>query len=301
MESDIVLVTGSSGLVGSYLLPYLVSRYKFVYVSSHRLTPVLGNIIEVDLSNAFSVTQLLEKIQPDIIVNLAALTDVDACENHTDLAYQLNSQLPRFISEYIRKARHKQKSYLLHVSTDYVFNGYRGNYDEYSQPNPINFYGKTKLWGEQVIMNTLDSDEWCIVRISTPFGKHPVKTSFPMYVISKLTLNEQLSAVVDQYTSPSYSLDLARMLTEIIERKITELLNCAGSSRLSRYEQAIKVAKTFGLDSALITKSYCDRMKWVSKRPHDSSLDVSKAINILRYKPRSFDESMRDFGAEIKL
>ena len=134
------------------------------------------------------ITKLLEKIKPSIIVNLAAFTDVDGCEKDKEYATQLNSSLPRLISDYVKLSRRKGiPSYYLHVSTDYVFDGKVGNYAEESEPNPINWYGKTKLDGEREIMINLDDEQWTIVRISTPFGLHPMKQSFPVYIINKIT------------------------------------------------------------------------------------------------------------------
>lgn len=101
-----------------------------------------------------------------------------------------------------------------------MFDGREGNYDEDSEPNPVNWYGRTKLEGEREIINSLDDDEWCIAIISTPFGVHPMRQSFPIYVINKLKKGETVNAITDQFTSPTYSLDLARMFGEIIDRII---------------------------------------------------------------------------------
>jgi dTDP-4-dehydrorhamnose reductase len=104
----------------------------------------------------------------------------------------------------------------------------------------------------------------------------------------------------DQYTSPTYSMDLARMFKEIIERRITGIINTACTSRLSRYEQAIKVAKIFRINPDLILQSSSVDMSWLAKRPRDSSLDTSKALKLLRHTPRDYDSSLRDFSLEVR-
>lgn len=301
MEDETLLVTGSSGLVGSYLLPELSSRYRSIFATTHITRTRTDRTIQIDLSRSDLLSKALEKIEPTIIVNLAAFTDVDGCERNKEYAIQLNSTVPRIISEYMRSIQLKKDSaaYFLHISTDYVFDGNSGNYKEESEPNPINWYGRSKLHGEEEIVRNLGDDGWCIARISTPFGMHQKKQSFPSFIINKVHNGEIVNVVKDQYTSPSYSLDLAKMFLEILERRITHVMHVASSSRLSRYEQAMKIAEVFDLDSALIHGCNSDSMNWLAPRPKDSSLDVGRALESLKNKPRDFEHSLRDFSLEF--
>lgn len=299
MEDETILVTGGSGLVGSYLLPELNSQYKYVLATNHITKPSSDKTIQVDLSRPDLLVKLLVSIEPTIIVNLAAFTDVDSCEKNTEYAVLLNSNAPRVISEYI-KFKGDSSTYFLYISTNYVFDGLTGYYKEESKPNPINWYGRTKLDREQEIVRILgDDDRWCVVRISTPFGKHPRKQSFPIFIINKLCRGEAVNVVRDQYASPFYSLDLAKMFVEIIDRRTKKVMHVAYNSRLSIYEQAMKVAEVFKLDSALILGCGSNSMNWIAPRPKDSSLDVSRASELLMNKPRQFDESLRDFALEF--
>ena len=193
--------------------------------------------------------------------------------------------------------------YFLHISTDYVFDGEKGNYNEGSEPNPINWYGKTKLLGEKEIMSNLDNkeDEWCIARISTPFGIHPKKQSFPVYIINQIRLGKPVNAVTDQFTSATYSQDLAGMLSEIIRRRLMRIIHIASISRLSRYEQAIRVAQAFKLNQDLVLECSSDSMNWKAARPKDTSLNVSLALSRLAYKPRNYDDSIQDFAFEYNV
>jgi dTDP-4-dehydrorhamnose reductase len=301
MENETILITGSSGLVGSYLIPELISRYKYVFATTHITRTRSERTIQIDLSQSDLLRKALEKIKPTIIINLAAFTDVDGCERNREYAIRLNTTVPKIISEYIRKKQLRRDSaaYFLHVSTDYVFDGNGGNYKEESEPNPINWYGRTKLHGEEQILRNLEDDGWCIARISTPFGVHPKKQSFPSFIINKVRNGETVNVVKDQYTSPSYSLDLAKMFLEIMERRITHVMHVASSSRLSRYEQAMKIAEVFNLESALIHDCSSESMKWLASRPKDSSLDVSRASESLKNKPRDFDQGLSDFFLEF--
>lgn len=298
MENERVLVIGGSGLVGSYLLPELSKQYKSLYVTSNIMRPKLGNVIEVDVSEGSIVTKVLEKIAPDIIVNLAAFTDVDGCEKNKEYALKLNSELTRFIADYVKSDRSDGPHYVLHISTDYVFDGRDGNYNENSQPNPINWYGKTKLLGEKEI-TSLDDHEWCIARISNPFGIHEKRQTFPIYVINRLRVGQTVSVITDQFNSSTYAADVAIMIAEAIERRIKQIIHIACMTRSSRYNQATKIAQVFGLDTDLIVKSSSDEMNWLAARPKDSSLHVGVAHNLLRNMPREYEEGLREFASEF--
>jgi len=291
-----ILVTGGTGLVGSYLLPCLYPKYD-LYVTTHRSLAVLGKDIPLDLSETENISSKLREIRPDIIVNLAALTDVDGCETDTHLSKLLNSDLVSALSSYA----HDNRSYLLHISTDYVFDGEKGNYNEYDNTNPINWYGRTKLQGENEIRSKLSENNWCIARISTPFGVHKKKLSFPRFVIEKLCKGENIKVLTDQFTSPTYAKNLANMLTEIIERRMNGLIHTSGASSLSRYEQALKICSVFKLNKDLIVKARSSEMNWKAARPKDSSLNVDKASNILYNKPEDFEQALKQFAKETNL
>jgi dTDP-4-dehydrorhamnose reductase len=298
MQKKKMLVTGASGLVGSYLVTQIHADYaNNMYVTVHESLPKFGKSIQLDLSQTENLLKKLKEIRPDIIVNLAALVNVDICENESDLAMHLNRDLVAVISKYIND---NDKPYFLHVSTDYVFDGNEGNYKEESQTNPVNWYGVTKLQGENEIISRLTESNWCIARTSTPFGVHPTKQSFPIFLLEKLRKGQSVKVVTDQYTSPTYAMNLAEMLKEIIDRRIKGIIHASGASRLSRYEQALKVSREFGLNEDLILKARSDDMNWKAKRPKDSSLNVNKACKLLmQNKPKSFDDALAQFAKEI--
>ena len=268
MQRKKIFLTGASGLVGSYLVTQIKANcIKDIYVTIHNESfSTYGKSIQLDLSQTENVSQKLKEIKPDIIVNLAVFTNVDLCEIELDLATRLNRDLVAAISKYVYD---NDKSYFLHVSTDYVFDGNEGNYTEDCQTNPINWYGITKLQGEDEIVHRLKEKNWCIARTSTPFGVHPKKKSFPIFLLTKLYKSENVKVMVDQYTSPTYAMNLAKMLKEIIDRGLKGIIHTSGASRLSRYEQALKIAQKFGLNEELILKVRSDEMGWKAKRPKD--------------------------------
>src|SRR5207245_655224 len=142
-----------------------------------------------------------------------------------------------------------------------------------------------KLEGEKAVAGFGSS--WCIARTRTPFGLHKVKKSFPLWVIENLNENKEIPVVVDQYTSPTYVPNLSRMIIESCTRQIAGTIHLAGRTRISRYELAELIAEKLSLDKRLLKAVSIKDMKWPAKRPMDSSLDVSKAISILKEKPLS--------------
>jgi dTDP-4-dehydrorhamnose reductase len=291
-----ILITGASGLVGTYIVPLMAEKYRNLFVTAHEAMPKLGTIIQINLSDTDQVSKMLRELRPDIILNLAALTDVDSCEIDMQMATLLNRDLCYVLARYTASAK---TSYLLHVSTDYVFDGSEGNYSEGSQTNPINWYGKTKLAGENEIIRNVSTMNWCIARTSTPFGVHPKKLSFPIYILSKLRNEQSVKALSDQITSPTYGPNLGKMLLELVERRIRGIFHIAGKNKLSRYEQAKIVADVFDLDAGLIVRASIAEMNWKAKRPKNSSLNVERAIAALYNKPQSFHHSIKNLSHEL--
>jgi dTDP-4-dehydrorhamnose reductase len=301
MAKDKVLVTGSTGLVGSSLLPRLLEEYQEVYSVEHESPANFGQKVRIDLADMKSVRKMLEKLQPNIFINLAAFTDVDGCETNPHYAGIINHQLVEVLAHHIRRSQidNNNNSYLLHISTDYVFDGNSGNYSETDKPNPINQYGRTKLLGEKAITSSLFENDWCIARISTPFGIHARKKTFPLYVTERLRNQQKVNAIVDQYTTPTYTNNLSEMLIDIIKKRATGIFHVSGASRLSRFEQALRIAKVLNLDASLISGIYSGSMKWSAKRPKDSSLNVNRANKALEHKPEDFNISLIKFARDL--
>jgi len=288
------LVTGSAGLVGQQVVKDLVEQGDTVYSAFHNSKPENGNPIQMDLCSDDNIIQSITKTNPDIILHLAAITDVDLCEKEQELAMKINGHA----TEVLAQQAAKHKAFFVYVSTDYVFDGQKGMRKESDSPNPVDFYGKSKLEGEKSVMNLASS--WCIARTSTPFGIHPLKKSFPVWVTENLLQNKEIKVIVDQFTSPTYVPNLSKMLIEISKRQIVGLIHLAGATRISRYEMAELVAGKLSLDKKLLKPVNLDDMKWTAKRPRDSSLDVSKAFSILKEKPFIIEQGLDSFVREMK-
>jgi dTDP-4-dehydrorhamnose reductase len=296
MEEKRILITGSNGLVGTYFRRLSALKKYRIYTLFH-LEPInFRNSISVDLSKSLDVfKQVLEEIKPDVIVHLAAMTDVDQCEIERKAADKINHLSVKELTSYIVDSR---ESFALHVSTDYVFDGEKGDYKEADNTNPINWYGTTKLLGEEELISC-ETDRWCIARTSTPFGLHAKKLSFPLFVVKNLSRKREINVLIDQITSPTYALNLAEMMSEVIEKRLKGIIHLSGSSQISRFNQALEIASTFELDKDLIKPASISEMKWQARRPRDSSLNITKAYHNLRKKPLGFKEGLSLLAAEM--
>jgi len=287
------LVTGSAGLVGSQVVKDLVNQNHTVFSCYHDEKPKHGIPIQIDLTDQVKIIQTLQETKPDRIIHLAALTNVDLCENEKDLATLLNTKS----TETIAKQAAKQHAFFVYVSTDYVFDGEDGLKKEDDSTNPLGFYGKSKLEGEHTLNKIASS--WCIARTSTPFGIHHKKKSFPLWVKESLESKKEIPVLVDQFTSPTFVPNLSKMLIEVATRQISGIIHLAGATRISRYNLAEMVAEKLNLDKTLLRPTKIVDMNWIAQRPKDSSLDVSFATEILDEKPQKIEQSLELFLSQI--
>ncbi|TRM87427.1 NAD(P)-dependent oxidoreductase [Sulfolobus sp. C3] len=267
-----VLILGASGQLGSELSKLFPNAIK-TYSSSE----VIGGV-KIDVTDFPLLENFILKVKPDVIINAVAYTDVDGCERDKDKAFEVNAEAVK----HIVRASRVTEAYLVHVSTDYVFDGERGNYAESDTPNPINYYGISKLVGEGY---TLSYDDSLVVRTSGVF-KHK---GFPIFVYKTLKEGKEVLAFKGYYSPISAKL-LAEAIKELIEIRKTGVINVAGE-RVSRYELALRIAEAYNLPKNV---KETDEIKgWVAKRPFDSSLDISKAKRLVSIDFYSLEENLK--------
>ncbi len=290
-----ILVTGSSGLLGSAAIRLAIRGGHEVYSAYGNNRPEAGIPLRLDLTALQDIGRAVGRVDPDAIIHAAALTDVDRCERERDLAMRVNAEATAAIASAAREAG----AFLVYISTDYVFNGERGLYSEEDEPDPVNFYGYTKLKGEEFVRERAGG--YCIARASVIYGAVPAsgKANFALWLIDKLGRGEEASVLVDQYISPTLNSSLARMVLEAAERGLEGIYHMAGADRVSRYDFAAKLCEVFGLDASLLKPARMGDMGWVARRPRDSSLDVSKAAGALRGKPLKLIEALRTLRGEF--
>jgi len=289
-----LLITGAIGLYGSRLAKMGVQRNIEVYSSDVQELPVDGTFVKLDVSNKELVAETFTRIKPDVVIHAATLTDVDKCELNKELAWKINVEGTKNIVE----AAKGTGSFLIYISTDYVFNGEKGNYTELDQPNPINYYGLTKLKAEELVKA---QDEYLIGRPSVIYGSTPAagKVNFALWLIETLHRGEHAKIVTDQFNTPTLNANLAEMTLESAERRLTGTFHLCGATRVSRFQFAQLIAETFDLDKRLVDPVQSSQFKWPAKRPMDSSLDTSKAQKTLKNKPIEIHEALKRLKLEL--
>lgn len=281
------MVTGAGGLLGGAVVKLASSRHE-VYSGYREHAPLFGIPTRLNLLDSDALARTVEATRPEVILHTAAMTDVDKCETERGLATATNQVATGALSRLASRVR----AHFVYVSTDYVFDGRKGLYDEGAEAAPLNFYGKTKSQGEKETSRR--GKGYCIARTSVIYGSKPAagKTNFALWLIDKLRRLETANVLVDQIVSPSLNTSVAEALLEIAERRLEGIIHVAGSSRVSRFEFASELASTFELDGSLLIKSRMEAMAWVARRPKDSSLDVSKASRLLAHRPLGLIDSL---------
>jgi len=286
MQSEKVLVTGSSGLLGGKLVKALSEGYKVI--PTHNTEATHPNSIRMDIVDRDRVFKVLAESSPDVVVHAAAETSVDECETSKELAWGVNALGTKNIAE----ASVKIGARLIYISTDYVFDGRKGLYSEEDEVNPINHYGLTKLKGEEFVRELCE--DFLIARASVVYGWHPRKLNFATWVIDSLKNRRRIPVVEDHYNSPTLADDLEDIIRRMVGSKAVGVYHTAGGERVSRYEFALKIAETFGLDRSLIAPvKMVDVKGWIARRPRDSSLCVDKLQKKIGIQPSDLAGALR--------
>ena len=269
-----VLVTGISSVPG-YGIGYELSKSGYKVVGIYNNNQVnYDNIETIKFDLRKDVSQLINRFNPDIIIHVAAIGLVDYCEEHKTECIKVNVDATKKLLKYA----YKKGIGIIYLSSDYVFDGRKGLYREEDPPNPVNFYGLTKLLGE-TITATLGG---LIIRVSAVFGPGYGRKNFAKVLFEKLISNQKIYAFKDQYLSPTYNLLIGRAIKRIIERdQIYETIYHVAGPRLSRYDYALIVAEILNKPKDLIVPTSLKEATFKAPRPSDSSLNNTKAIQEL--------------------
>jgi len=291
-----ILVTGASGLLGSKVAELTFSEGHDVYSAFNKHTINHGSPVRMDLTDLDSCRRVFENIRPEAVVHSAALTNVDLCEVEKETAWRINV----YGTELIARLCKEFNCFMVFISTDYVFNGEKGLYSEEDQPDPINYYGYTKLKAEEAVRSILN--DYCIVRTSVIFGSKPAagKINFALWILESLKQKRRINVVVDQINSPTLNTNLAEAILEILDRKLMGLYHIAGATPISRYDFACLLAEEFKLERELIQPTTSDKINWIAKRPKNASLNVAKAQRNLKKKPLDIRDAIRILREELK-
>ena len=270
-----ILVTGAGGLLGSKIVE--LAKDCTVY-KTHANHPFYQDSMRMDITNENEVRQVFSQVMPNVVIHTAAETNVDKCENMKENAWKVNADGTRILAE----ACNNTNARMVYISTDYVFDGEKGLYTEEDEPNPVNYYGLTKLMGERNVEKLCES--FAILRTSVLYGTHPKKPNFVKWVIASLAQGNPLTVVEDHYNSPTLADNLAEVIIEAVKNRIRGVYHASGSERISRYDLALKAAETFNFDVTLVRPIRMSELKtWIAKRPKDSSLcadEIQREIGV---------------------
>ena len=286
-----VCVTGGNGLLGLKLTELACRSYRVLSMdlqeSPSRAFPNM-EYARCDVTDPDRVDALLLRFKPDAVFHTAAFTDVDGCEIHQEAAWSVNVVGTRNAALACRRLGIR----LIHLSTDFVFDGIAGPYSETDAPNPVSHYGRTKLESERIVQTLLPGA--LIARTMVLYGFAPgVRNNFITWLVEALRLGNPVRIVTDQFGHPTLADDLARALLFLFGENASGIIHTAGSEWLSRYDFALKAADAFGLDASLITPTTSDVFKQQAPRPLRSGLKTEKIWNEYRFPFSPADEGLR--------
>ncbi|OFY85439.1 MAG: NAD(P)-dependent oxidoreductase [Bacteroidetes bacterium RIFCSPLOWO2_12_FULL_35_15] len=307
-----ILITGSNGLLGQKLVYALIKRKDVQVIATslgaNRLLKQEGYIYEsLDITNRSEVETVIKKYQPDVIINTAAMTNVDACETKREECWALNvTAVQNFVDALqnpspSERGRGEVKTLFIHLSTDFIFDGKKGSeYVETDKPDPQSYYARSKYESEKVLEKSMI--KWAIARTIIVYGivDNMSRSNIVLWAKDALTKGQKINVVDDQFRAPTLAEDLADGCILIADKNATGIFHLSGKETMSILELVYKVADYWHLDKTLITPSKSNTLNQPAKRPPRTGFDISKAKRELGYEPHSFVEGLEILDKQLK-
>lgn len=277
MKKPILATTGLDGLIGNQIAPILSQYYDLLPLSQK----------EIDIRNKDIVNRVIKKLDFDYFLHLAAYTNVDANESNQKEAHEINVKGTSFLFSSVKN----RKKPFFYISTDFVFDGKNPPFTEKSIPNPVNYYGKTKLLGEKII-----GSNGIIIRLSYPFGKkYSVKKDIVHTIVDLLKTNKFIHAIHDNLITPTYIKDIAQNLHILIQKKTNGIYHISGKESISSFELFRKIAKILKIKTSIIPIDFRTYYKNKVLRPQYAQITTIHN-KLFTYTP--LDEALRNALAE---
>ena len=296
-----ILYTGSNGLLGQKISAATTGYSDHAFLATARgenRTINLGTAkyASMDITNAEEVMNVVRDFNPDVIIHGAAMTHVDQCEQNKELAYQLNVVGTQNMAE----AAKFIGAHLVHISTDFIFDGKEGPYDENGTPNPLSYYGETKLEAERIVQQL---EHWSILRTVLVIGmaEDLSRSNIVLWAKGALEKGQSINVVDDQFRTPTLAEDLAQGALLAATQKAKGVYNISGPDFMSIYELVGHVAEHFGLSMDTVTRVDSTTLNQPAKRPPRTGFDISKAKSELGYEPHSFSEALEVIAQQAGL
>ena len=294
-----ILVTGANGLLGQKLVSLLQEKEDIELIATARgksvQTITRGTFYMLDVTDKNQVDTLISATKPDVIIHTAAMTQVDDCETKRD-ACVLNNVTA---IEHLIEACSKNGVHLVHVSTDFIFDGTHGPLDETAEPNPVNFYGESKLAAERLIQASNIS--WSILRTVLVYGvtNDMSRSNIVLWVKKSLEDGKTISVVNDQWRTPTLAEDLAQGCYLAAVKKATGVFNISGKDFVTPFDIATQTATFFKLDTSLIQPTDSTKFRQPARRPMKTGFIIDKAKKELGYEPHSFLEGLEILSKQL--
>lgn len=300
MQRKKILVTGSNGLLGQKLVKKLKqdSSVELIATSrgANRISDTKGYAYSsLDITNAEEINHLFNEVKPDTVINTAAMTNVDACESDKEGCWDLNVNAVK----YLVKACEKNKAHFIHLSTDFIFDGKDGPYVETDAPNPLSYYGESKLAAEKIVEQSTTT--WSIARTIIVYGivEDMSRSNIVLWAKGALEKKQKLTIVNDQFRSPTLAEDLAEGCILIAKKEAKGIFHLSGKDFMSIVELVRRVAKYYNLDESYIEEISSASLNQAAKRPPKTGFILDKAMKVLGYQPHSFEEGIKLLESQL--
>jgi dTDP-4-dehydrorhamnose reductase len=296
-----ILVTGSNGLLGQKITERILQTRQFDLIATSKGAnrfPVQEGYTyaEMDVLDPLNVRNVVHHYQPDAIIHTAAMTNVDTCEAQQDLARRLNVDAVKTLISVCEK----NSIQLVHLSTDFIFDGACGPYDEAAEPSPVSHYGLTKVQAEGAI--SASACDWVIIRTILVYGivSDMSRSNIVLWAKNALEKGDPIKVVNDQWRMPTLAEDLAIACLLAVEKKARGIYHISGKDMMSVAELVTQVADYWQLDRSGVTEISSASLNQKARRPVKTGFVLDKAIKDLGYAPHSFEEGLQLFDKQIK-
>ena len=287
-----ILITGAFGQLGHALQSVLSKKSNYELICTGKMLKKGQEGIPLDIRNQVALKELINTTAPDILINLAAMTNVDACELNPKLAGEINvAGLEHICDSY--------KGKIIHLSTDYVFDGTSGPYKEDDPLNPISVYGKTKLASEHILLEKDIKNLVIRGNVLYDYSQH-TSASFLNWVVSSLKDNQEIKVVEDQFNNPTWTRSMSDIIELSIKNDLEGIIHWGDSVHISRFEFAKLIAKKFSLNESLIKPVLTSELNQPARRPLQSGLSTEKLVNMLDIIPPSIDDCLDEIIKTIR-
>jgi len=295
-----ILITGSNGLLGQKLVYACIDRNDIDLIATskgeNRLVVQQGYVYAtMDIGNRAEVLRVISHYKPDYVIHGAAMTNVDACETEREACRTQNIDAVQYIVE----ACNLNHAHLIHVSTDFIFDGEHEPYDEDAEPNPVSYYGWSKAEAERIVKEK--STSWAILRTVLVYGvvDNGSRSNVVLWAKGALEKGNPINVVVDQFRMPTLAEDLAQGCLLAAEKNANGIFNISGKEYMSIVELVERVADHYGLSKEIINPINSETLNQPAKRPPRTKLTLEKSRDILAYNPHSFEEGLDILDAQL--